>query len=144
MTDRTLYQPGIRAETRLSRLTVMVRELAETPDRGLLSIYRSEIAEGQAAQVQRLSARLQNANPGHPLWQAWLQQGIANLNGAMQTVASPLNTPGLPGSDDEQAICAEFREYANGFANALQNWASLRGAARSATDEMLAAGELKP
>ncbi len=144
VTDRTLYQSGIRAETRLSRLAVTLRELAETPDRGLLSIYRSEIAEGQSAQVQRLSARLQNANPGHELWQAWLQQGIANLNGAMQTVASPLNTPGLPGSYDEQAICAEFRDYANGFANALQNWASLRGAARSATDEMLATGELKP
>ena len=62
----------------------------------------------------------------------------------MQTVATPLDTPGLPDSYDEQAICSEFREYANGFANALQNWASLRGAARSVTEEMLATGELKP
>ncbi|RLA51283.1 MAG: hypothetical protein DRQ98_11720, partial [Gammaproteobacteria bacterium] len=138
VTDHTLYEPGISAQTRLNSLTVLIRELAETSDQGLLTLYRTEVAEEQGRQLKALTAKLQDGTPRPQAWQAYLQQSQAGVNEAMQSVARLKDIPSIPDTYEEQTILDEFRDSAGEFAVALEGWAAIREAAKGITDEMLA------
>jgi hypothetical protein len=144
VTDRTLYRTGISVETRLVGLSQLVRELAETSDSGLLALFRTEVAENQGAQAQRLAARLQDGSPRPATWQAWLQQSIGNLNASMQSVTRPQDLPRVPDNLGDQAILDEFRGHATGFAGSLAKWPAIRSAAHSTTENLLSGRDLLP
>ena len=145
VTDHTLYQQGISAQTRLQGLALRVKELAETSDRDLLTLYRSEVAEAQGAKLKGLTAKLREAPPKPETWHTYLEQSRAGISTAMQAVANLRDIPGIPDSyQEQQAILEEFRAYASEFAAALEGWPAIRTAAQNIANDMLAAGALAP
>jgi hypothetical protein len=142
--EQTHYQEGITPETRLTRLAALVRELAETPDRGLITLYRSETASRQAREAQKIRTLLQQAIPRTESWRTYLEQRLGGLNTALQAVPDLCQSGGVPQSYTGDAVLADFRGYAGGFAAALNAWSDLRGAASKVSDELLATGQLSP
>ena len=144
ITDHTLYEAGVSAETRMTGLTQLVKELSETSDRGLLTRYRTEVAESQGAQTKRLTAKLQDGSPRPQEWQNHLQQSLNNIAEAMNASARLEDIPGIPDSYQAQAILDEFRAYTSEFATALEAWPAIRRAARSITTDLINSGKLAP
>ena len=144
ITDHTLYESGVSAETRMAGLTQLVKELSETSDRGLLTRYRSEVAESQGKQFMRLNAKLQETAPRTQAWQDHLQQSLANVTAAMASSARLEDIPGIPESYKAQDILDEFRTYTREFAVALEDWAAIRKAAKSITTELIGSGAMSP
>ena len=137
ITDHTLYETGVSAETRMAGLTQLVKELSETSDRGLLTLYRTEVAESQGKQIMRLSAKLQEAAPRTQPWQDHLQHSLTNVTAAMGSSASLEDITGIPDEYDAKAILDEFRAYTDEFAVALEGWTDVRRAAKSITAELI-------
>lgn len=131
VTDRTRYDAGIPADTRLQALAALAGELAGMDDRALTTLFRREVAEGQAVELRRLAGFLQDGTIRAPGWQDWLQQSANNVAAAMQQPAAITDMPSLPAGIDEPAALSAFRGYCAGFAASLQGWAAIRAAARS-------------
>lgn len=144
VTDRTRYEPGVTAETRLKNLAVIARELSEMTDRGLLSLYRTEVAENQGTELARLSAYLQDGSIRPPAWQDWLQQSINNISTSMQNPAAITDMKFLPDGATAGEVLAEFRNLAGDYALALSAWADIRQAALGAGIDLLETGDLIP
>jgi len=144
ITDHTLYETGVSAETRIAGLSQLVKELSETSDRGLLTRHRIEVAESQGKQIKRLSAKLAEASPKPQAWQDHLQQSLANVSTAMNTTASLEDIPGIPDSYDAQAILDEFRTYTGEFAGVLADWPAIRDAAKPIATELISSGAMAP
>ena len=144
ITDRTRYVRGVSAETRLENLASMAAELGEMTDRGLLTLYRSEVAREQGERLSSLGAYINNGSIRPPAWQDWLQQSVDNIGLSMQAVAQIADVKYLPEDHTEQATLGEFRIQAGGYANALAAWTSIRPVAAKATKEMLATGDFTP
>ncbi|MEH6607763.1 MAG: hypothetical protein V7696_00225 [Halioglobus sp.] len=129
ITDKTNYDPQVSAEARLDALTALIRQTAETSDKGLITRYRSEIAENQAGQAARLGDLLKSEASRPEPWNAWLQQSAENLNQALNSVAKLQDYTGVdPATPDEEAL-RQFRQYANGLADSLAAWPAIRQAA---------------
>jgi hypothetical protein len=129
ITDKTNYDAQISAGARLETLTALIRQVAETSDHGLITRYRSEIAENQAGQAARLNALLETDASRPEPWNAWLRESVENLNQALNSVAKLQDYKGVdPTTPDEDAL-NQFREYANGFADSLAAWPAIRQAA---------------
>ncbi len=143
ITDHTLYESGVSAKTRMTGLTQLLKELSETSDRGLLTLYRTEVAESQRKQIQRLTAKLKEAAPRTQAWQNHLQQNLANVSEAISTNARLEDIPGIPDNTQAQAILDEFRAYTGEFSIALDNWPAIRKAAKPIVTELINAGVLK-
>jgi hypothetical protein len=133
ITDRTLYESGVSAETRLSGLGQMLRELSETSNQGLLTVYRAEVAKLQNSTIKQLSSRLNEATPRTKEWNTCLQQSLNNVSVDMGTKARLENIIHIPEDYNEQAILDEFRAYSGEFALALASWVEIRKAAKSIT-----------
>ncbi len=144
VTDHTLYETGISAETRLTSLAQRVKELSETSDRSLLTRYRTEAAENQRRKIKQFSAKLAEASPKTQAWQDYLQQSLNNLSAATGTTASLEDIPGIPGSYEAQEILDEFRVYAGEFAVALADWPTIREAAKPIAAELISSGAMAP
>jgi len=144
ITDHTLYEFGVSAETRLAGLGQLVKELSETSDRGLLTLYRTEAAKSQGNQIKRITAKLEESSPKTRPWKDHLQQSLANISAAMGTAARLEDIPGIPDSYDAQAILDEFRAYTAEFAVALEAWPNIRRSAKSITAELISTGAMAP
>jgi hypothetical protein len=144
ITDRTVYEPGIPVETRLQSLAVLVKELAESSDQGLLTRYRAEVADNQCDELRKFSACLQNGVKRPPVWQGYLEESLESVTGALQSVARLTDIADIPDDLEPQAILEQFRVYANDFAAALAAWPAIRETADTVTSAMLLAGELSP
>lgn len=144
ITDRTRYESGVQSGTRLENLAVLAKELSEMTDRGLLTLFRSEVAEAQGTEFTRLSAYLQDGSIRPPAWQDWLQQSVNNIGASMQSPAKILDIEPLPDSYTEQSALEEFRSLVGMYASALQAWESIRKAAAQAGAEMLNTGDFAP
>jgi hypothetical protein len=144
VTDRTRYEPGVESATRLENLAVIARELSQMTDRGLLTLFRSEVAEAQGAELVRLSSYLQDGSIRPPVWQDWLQQSINNINSSMQTAAQLSDIQSLPETNSATSALEEFRCLAGNFSSALSAWPGIRAVAATATTSMLGAGEFTP
>ena len=129
ITDKTNYDTQISAEARMESLSALIRQTAETSDKGLITRYRSEIAENQADQAARLNALLETDTFRPEPWKAWLRQSAENLNQALNSVAKLQDYTGVdPATPDEEAL-RQFRQYANGLADSLAAWPAIRQAA---------------
>ena len=137
ITNHTLHRDGISVETRLSSLAQMGRELSESSDQSLITIYREEIAESQCNLSKQLTARLRDGIHRPEQWHAYLQQSLGNVNNAMQAVANLEDFSSAPANYDVQNMLDDFRSYTHEFSLALEQWADIRNAAQRITDEML-------
>lgn len=130
ITDSTDYDTGVSAETRLNRLALQMQALAEASDRSLLTRYRHEVAENQIKLASRLATRLQDGVARPEQWTAWLQQSLNNVSQSMGQPAAADSFAGNKAALSEEALLADFRRYAGGFAKALQAWPAMRKASR--------------
>ncbi|MFT6289169.1 MAG: hypothetical protein ACJA09_003936, partial [Alcanivorax sp.] len=62
-------------------------------------------------------------------WTDWLQQSSDNINQALNSVAKLQDYHAADTGAPDQALLAQFREYANGFADSLAAWPAIRQAA---------------
>jgi hypothetical protein len=115
----------------------MGRELSESSDQSLITIYREEIAESQCNLSKQLTARLRDGIHRPEQWHAYLQQSLGNVNNAMQAVANLEDFSSAPDNYDVQNMLDDFRSYTHEFSLALEQWADIRNAAQRITDEML-------
>ncbi|AQA17029.1 hypothetical protein BST95_01180 [Halioglobus japonicus] len=137
ITDRTRYEPGVSAQTRLASLATMAAELGEADDRSLTTIYRKEVAENQGAELSRLSRHLQDGTIREPSWQDWLQRSA-------NSVATQMQQPAALGDFKDLAIAPEqllprFKGYCSSFAQALNAWSDIRQEAAKQADQWVSA-----
>ncbi|MEP4149553.1 MAG: hypothetical protein ABJL54_20210 [Halioglobus sp.] len=140
ITDHTDYQAGISPEARLTNLAAMAKRLSETDDRGLQSLYRKEVAELQGLDQVQLDGLLKDGTIRSPEWQGWLQQSASNVNQSMQQTANVTDMPNLPEGSDTSSLLKQFRDYATGYAGALNAWSEIRTAAIKATEQITKTG----
>lgn len=129
VTDHTVYQAGIDAGVRLQGLANMAEQLSQTDDRGLVTLFRREVAELQGLEQYKLGSLLADGSIRPPTWQGWLQDSADNLNQALQTAAQIQDMPNLPRDQDTAQLLAQFRKHAAGFGLALASWVAVREAA---------------
>ncbi len=134
ITDRTCYQLGINAQTRLQNIANMATQLSQTDDRGLATLFRKEVAQLQGLEQYKISALLNDGSIRAPLWQSWLEESAANLNQAMQTLAQVSDLPEVTEGQSSTQLLAQFRTYAAGFGESLASWESMREAARRVSE----------
>ncbi len=144
ITDHTLYETGVSAQTRLSGLSQLLKELGETSHRGLLTRYRTELAEAQSSQIKRLAAKLADGTPRTPAWQTHLQESMNKLTQALPEHPKLENINGIPEGYGAQVILDEFSTYTGEFAMALDGWATIRGAAKLISAQLINNGDLAP
>jgi hypothetical protein len=144
ITDHTVYETGISAETRLLGLCQLLRELSETSDHGLLTRYRAEVAESQNSKMKQLIAALNDNTPRAQVWQDYLQEALNNTAQAQTVKAELEDIAGVPDGCQAQDILDEFRAYTGCFAQALEGWVVIRQAAKSVTTKLVNSGALTP
>lgn len=144
ITDHTLYETGISAETRLLGLCQLLRELSETSDQGLLTRYRAEVAESQNTEIKQLSTKLTNNAPRTQAWQDYLQESLNITTQAQATKAELGDIPRLPDGYPADKVLDEFRAYTGDFVQALEGWTEIRQAAKSVTINLVNSGALTP
>jgi hypothetical protein len=144
ITDRTVYETDISPETRLMNLAVLARQLCEMSDRGLLTLFRSEVAQNQSALAKRITNYLQDGTARPETWQNYLQQHIGTINDAMQATANLAEIPGITAGHDQITVLQEFRTLVDDYSQALQSWVSIRNAAKRISESMLSDGSLTP
>ncbi|MFT6955198.1 MAG: hypothetical protein ACJAYC_000191 [Halieaceae bacterium] len=129
ITDETCYDPKVSTRARLASLIALIRQTAEASDQGLITRYRSEVAENQAGQAARIKSLIENDTSRPQPWTDWLQQSSDNINQALNSVAKLQDYHAADTGAPDQALLAQFREYANGFADSLAAWPAIRQAA---------------
>lgn len=142
ITDRTLYLQGIPAETRLKTLASHAAELAGASDRGLISIYRKEVAENQQLEMSRLNGLLQDGRIRPPLWQSWLEQSARNVSAATHSNAAISDIPLMPTHLQDGEILELFRHHAGDLSAALFAWEDIRNSAAHLTQLMFEDGTI--
>ncbi len=126
VTDRTRYVAGISPETRLRHLALLAAELAQMSDRSLTTLYRREYVEAQTACLQRLQSVMADGLERPPAWQTHLEQAAAAAAASLQALADPADQLSLAGAPDTSALLAQFRDYAQELALALDAWSDVR------------------
>lgn len=144
LTDRTLYEPDVGFEVRHQRLVLLLRELSETSDDGLLTLFRTEVAEYQRTQEEVFARLLQDGLARPERWSNYLQQGLANIRDAMGQPAKLQEITAIPEDASDRLILDTFRQYTGEFADALEAWADIREASVGVTAQLLAEGALRP
>ena len=145
LSDRVDYDQGIPPETRLQKLALLLRELAQSKPAGLLATFRTELARQQADELQQLSTQLQNAPTlGDGGWEEFLRRSHEQLTTALQSPASPLDIPGVPAGLGEEALLRQIQAGIDEFGQALAAWPGMRDTAAAVTRQMLDAGDLTP
>ena len=64
-------------------------------------------------------------------WQGYLARAVEELGSSLQRRHSPMEIPGVPKGATEAGLVAEFREFADGWAAALEAWPAVRETAAS-------------
>lgn len=144
ITDRTLYEHKVCFDTRHQRLVLLLRELSETSDDGLLTLFRTEVAEYQRTQEEVYTRLLQDGLARPERWSNYLRQGLANLRDAMGQPAQLQEIAAMPGDASDRLILDTFRQYTGEFAAALDAWADIRKASVEVTAQLLDEGALRP
>jgi hypothetical protein len=142
ITDRTSYLPGIPPENRLKTLAAYAAELSHGSDRGLISMYRKEVAEIQQQELARLNTLLQDGRIRPPLWQHWLENSVQNISAAMNTTAAITDMASLPAGLQESEVLVLFRRHVGDFSDALFAWEAIREAAAEVTHSLFEDGTI--
>lgn len=144
LTDRTRYDLSIPLQTRLDSLALMLQELAETSNPGLLASYRREVTKIRVGQGLRLDAHLQSCAEDQTAWRELLENAMAQVYKALQTPASPTAIPTIAQTMTEEEVLTEIKTLTGEYAAALRAWPAIREASQAITASMLADGSFTP
>jgi hypothetical protein len=144
LTDRTRYDLSIPLQTRLDSLALMLQELAETSNPGLLASYRREVTKIRVGQGLRLDAHLQSCAEDQTAWRELLENAMAQVYNALQTPASPTAIPTIAQTMTEEEVLTEIKTLTGEYAAALRAWPAIREASQAITASMLADGSFTP
>lgn len=142
ITDKALYLEGIPAETRLKTLASHAAELAGASDRGLISMYRKEVAENQQLEMSRLNRLLRDGRIRPPMWQSWLEQSARNVSAVTNSTAAISDMPLLPSDLQDGQVLDLFRNHAGDLSEALFAWEDIRNSAAHLTQSMFEDGTI--
>jgi hypothetical protein len=144
ITDHTVYEAGMPPTTRVKGLAQLIQELTQRSDASLMTLFRIEVAEAQAGQMVRLTAKLQDGVNRPEVWQSYLQQSLNNIAGTMNTAARLEDIATVPEGYTAAEILQQFRSYAHQFASALEGWNNIRSHAALVTNKMIESGAMTP
>jgi hypothetical protein len=145
LTEGIDYRGAIDPAQRLLALAYEARCMAARSDAELLLDYRAELARGHADQLYVLQSQLSAAKQLYSAdWEDYLQARIEEVQHFITTAQSPTAIDGLPADVTEQAVLAQFRELAGGFAAGMSAWVGMREVAAQLTQELVSSRELIP
>jgi hypothetical protein len=136
---------GVSPAMRLAGVAQQLRELGEYDSSELLALFRRELAQQQAEQLERLQRQLQLAPRfGCSEWESYLRSGVEEVSRALQAPASPTGIPGLPAGVSEEYLLRQGRTLLAEFGAALAAWPLIREAAAPIGDRLVRAGAPAP
>jgi len=145
LSERIDYRDALDPQQQLEALAREAQRMAARGDADLAADYRAELARAHADQLYILQNKYQGAQLlDAPVWQAYLQRRIGEVQQLLATAQSPATIAGAPGNESETAVLAEFRELARGFAAGMSAWVAMRETATPLVDELVASGKLRP
>jgi len=127
--EHSAQEPGPSEFTRLTALSQLLMELAESSDQTLSAMYRRELAQDNAQQMKTLGQALKVAPENASEWRNYLQAGIAEVSAAIQQLEHPAQAPGIPAGLADAEVYQAVREATRSFAEALEVWPEIREAA---------------
>ncbi|MHA7816761.1 MAG: hypothetical protein ACX93N_09810 [Pseudohaliea sp.] len=133
LSENVDYKDASAPARRLHHMAEDARRLAARSTGDLLLDYRREQAVDQAHQLYLLRTQLSKAEELPSLnWRGYLKRGVEEVQGSIAEVHGPARIDGVAaGSSDEQVI-EQFRDFAEGWAAALDAWPALREVAGGA------------
>ena len=120
LTDHIDYKDASDPLLRLRHVAEDARRIAARSDRDLLLDFRTEVAQSQAGQLRMILDQQQKAvRLGSGAWQAYLQRALNEMQALIAEQQSPTTMHGVPAGSSELGLLQCFRDYADGFADAL-------------------------
>tara|TARA_R110001599_G_scaffold63703_8_gene177443 strand:- start:1909 stop:3750 length:1842 start_codon:yes stop_codon:yes gene_type:complete len=142
LTDHIDYKDASGPLLRLRHVAEDARRLAARSDRDLLLDFRTEVARGHANQLGMvIDQRQKAAKIGSEAWLAYLQRALDETQALIAQPQSPAMLHGVPEGSREDQLLETFRQYACGFADALDHWAAVREASVGVAARLDQAGE---
>ncbi|MDP5063376.1 MAG: hypothetical protein NWQ24_01750 [Haliea sp.] len=143
LTDHIDYKDASDPLLRLRHVAEDARRIAARSDRDLLLDFRTEVAQSQAGQLRMILDQQQKAvRLGSGAWQAYLQRALNEMQALIAEQQSPTTMHGVPAGSSELGLLQCFRDYANGFADALEHWAVVREASVAVAAQLELEGKL--
>lgn len=123
---------------RIAAVSAWFKDLAAAPAQTLMANQRDSILRDLTEQLRNLSKLLNAADSAPDEWQAYLKQGIEQLNASLEQFSGEdFTITGLPAGLETEELIAFWRQTWVGFATALAAWPEIRNAA----EEILSAGK---
>ncbi len=145
LTDHIDYKDASDPASRLQHLAQDARRIAARSDQDLLLDYRTELARTHADQLAMIGNQRQNTGSlGSEAWNAYLQRAQEEVQQALAQLHTPRGIRGVPADSSDAELLASFREMANGFAGALEQWARVREVAPEVAADLQARGQFTP
>ena len=145
LTDHIDYKDASGPLLRLRHVAEDARRIAARSDRDLLLDFRTEVAHSHASQLGMIGNQQQKAvQVGSEAWQAYLQRALGEIQALLAEQQSPVMMRGVPAGSSEAELLQRFRQYACGFADALEHWAAVRDASSTVLERLQQAGEFMP
>jgi hypothetical protein len=145
LTDHIDYKDASDPASRLQHLAQDARRIAARSDQDLLMDFRTELARSHAEQLNMIGNQRQATAPlGSEAWNAYLQRAQDEVQAALAQLQSLRNIRGVPADSTDESLLASFRDMANGFAGALEQWVEVREAAPAVVAELQARGQFTP
>lgn len=145
LTDHIDYKDASDPASRLQHLAQDARRIAARSDQDLLLDFRTELARSHAEQLNMIGNQRQATEPlGSEAWNAYLQRAQEEVSQALAQLQGPRSIRGVPVDSSDHSLLASFRDMANGFAGALEQWAEVREKAPAVVADLQAQGRFTP
>jgi len=135
ITEQVPREGGLSTDTRLARLVLLLRSLAEYSDDSLAAAFRVALAQQQGATVRELSDRLKESPSTAAEWRGLLEQRRQVYVKTLGRRDVPVSARGESVNIAEAALLSGLRDCTAGFADALEAWPAIRQAATDADTE---------
>jgi len=127
MTENIDYKDASDPERRLRNMAEDARRIAARSDEDLLLDYRAEQAKAQAHGLFQITSQAARAVELPSVnWQSYLQRAFEEVENSMGQQHSPTKITGVPKDATETELLAQFRQFALGWASAIEAWPDMR------------------
>ncbi len=133
---RQPVDPGVSFDTRLEALCLLLLELSENSNEGILAIFHSELARTRVETMRTLNDKISDTNPQSQDWVAYLKRCMAENVKTLQSPAALGNIAGIPDDMDDESIVEQIKTFAGEYALALRAWPAIRKAAAAIVETL--------